>query len=248
MYQYIYDTFTGDRKYRREIAEMENRLTDLGLMGRVERLTLFKDVRETLEEGVRRGVKTVVAVGNDETVRTILGALPSLSITVGLIPFGESQHLSRLLGIPRGIAACDILSARLIQKLDIGKINGALFLTSVSIPGGKLTLACEDQFSVRTPGGAVRIWNLPVPVEGGAPQWNSNPCDGFMETVIESSGLSLFGSGRKQISVVPARKIMISARESFQIFVDGVKSRCNSAAVEVLPQKLKVIVGKGRRF
>lgn len=247
MYQFVYDTFMGDRKYRKELAEVENRLTDLGLMGRVERLTLFKNLRETLAEAVRRGVKTVVAVGNDDTVRQALSALPSLNLTVGMIPFGEPSHLANLFGIPHGLAATEILSARLIQKLDVGRINGALFLTSVSIPGGKLTLACEDQFAVYTGGGRVGIYNLPL--QQAAVHLDSDPTDGYMETVIESSaGFPMFGRSGRKYSVVPVRKMMISSREAFSIMVDGQKFRGNRAAIEVLPQKLKMIVGKGRKF
>ena len=60
MYHYIYEAFLTDPKFARELTTVENRLTDLGIYGSVHRLALFKTMKGTVQDAVRRGAKTVV--------------------------------------------------------------------------------------------------------------------------------------------------------------------------------------------
>ncbi len=120
MYYYVYDEFVQDQKYERELAQIESRLTDLGISGKIARLALFRDPEEMIRDEVRKGVKTVIAVGNDVTLRKVIDAVSSLGATLGVIPIGkESNSIAGILGVPSGVAACDTISARIVEEIDL---------------------------------------------------------------------------------------------------------------------------------
>ncbi len=251
MYQYIYDAALSDRRHHLLVTAIENRLTDLGIQGRIDRLSLFKNVAESIEEGVKRGVTTVVAVGGDDTLKKVMDAVPGFPVTMGMIPVGAPSRLARLLGVPEGIAACDVLSARLVQTLDIGRVNGHHFLAALSIPRGAVTLECEGRYRVTTPvRGPVHICNM-TPLEDlldadAEPLHQADPSDGMLEAVIPARR-SLWGApGAK--TVLNLRKLTIRAERPFTYFIDGRKLSAARAEVDVLPGRLKVIVGRNRLF
>lgn len=243
MYLYVYDGFLSARAYARKLSEIENRLTDLGIFGRVERLTPLKSIALTIEAEVKRGAKTVVAVGNDDTVRKIIDYLPAHKLALGYLPVGPSR-LARTLGIPDGVAACDVLSKRMIETLDIGRVNGQYFLSSVAIPGGAVTLECEGRFRVSAPSCAgIRLYNLQLDDDARA----GDPRDGLFEAVIASTQGSAWRRKTAE-SVFPIRKLSIVSESQFPIVADGKQFMGTSAHIEVIPKTLKVIVGKGRKF
>jgi hypothetical protein len=67
MYLYIYDSFLNDKKYTDLLIKIEKRITDLGIKGKVARLSVLKNMKELIMDGVKEGVQTVVAIGNNQT-------------------------------------------------------------------------------------------------------------------------------------------------------------------------------------
>ena len=94
MFTYIYDDFVTDKKHERQLSLIENRLTDLGISGRIERLTMFKNIRDIITDAERRGCETVVAVGNDETVGKLVEVAGDFDLAFGVIPVGEGPHVT----------------------------------------------------------------------------------------------------------------------------------------------------------
>ncbi len=263
MYSYFYDDFVSEKKYERVITAVENRLTDLGIQGRVDRFAPFRSPKEMLADAVRKGAKTIVAVGNDDTVRKVIEIWPDFSVTLGIIPISESSALSSFLGIPMGEAACDTVSARIIEKLDLGKINNRYFLSHLKIPSDSVTIECEGGFVV-TPvgGGQVRVCNLSVPksqYDAGIDVASScNPRDGALDLLVTSgdksflAGLkSLFGRkkvGAPEVSIFSLKHMMIRSEKPIMIISDGGVYEDTQFKVEVEPQRLKVITGRDRKF
>ncbi|MEK7073068.1 MAG: diacylglycerol kinase family protein [Patescibacteria group bacterium] len=252
MYQYVYDAALTDKRHHLALTAIENRLTDLGIQGRIDRLSLFKNVAESIEEGIRRGVTTIVAVGNDDTVKKVMDAVPQFAVTMGVIPIGKPNKIARLLGVPEGVAACDVLSARLTQTLDIGRVNGHHFLAALSIPAGGVTLECEGKYRVTVPRGPVHVCNM-TPLEtlldeDAAPIHQADPSDGMLEAVIPARR-GIFQSGeRGSKTVLNLRRLTIRAERPFTYVVDGRSLSAQRAEVDVLPGRLKVIVGRNRLF
>lgn len=248
MYQYIYDAFLSEEKYLRPMTIIENRLADLGLQGRVNRLNLFKDPRELILEGIKRGVDTVVAVGNDETLSRVVNAVGDTDLTVGIIPVGPKNDITRILGIEEGLLACDCLSSRLIRKIDLGKINDVYFIAHLKA-GSEVSLRYGKEYQVRSlTNNLVEIYNLPTKDESADPE------DGYLEARIRPSEkrfLKNFGKNSflpDGKSYFPVRKVFLEGGRESKILVDGLKLINTPAEVQILPRQLKVIVGKNRLF
>lgn len=248
MYQYIYDAFLSEEKYLRPMTIIENRLADLGLQGRVNRLNLFKDPRELILEGIKRGVDTVVAVGNDETLSRVVNAVGDFNLTIGMIPIGPKNEITKTLGVEEGLLACDCLSSRLIRKIDLGKINDIYFLAHLKA-GAEVSLRYGKEYQVKSlTNNLVEIYNLPTREE------QADPEDGYLEAHIRPSernflkkigkGSSL-QDGKSHFSI---RKVFLEGSEGSKILVDGLKLISTPAEVKILPRQLKIIVGKNRLF
>ena len=258
MYTYIYDSFVTDRTHERLLARVETRLTDLGISGRIERLTMFKDIGEIVADAVRRGCETVVAVGNDETVSKLVTAVADLDVALGVIPVGEGPHtIAEMLGVVPDVEACNILSRRVLQRIDLGKINEHYFISSVEIPRTRASFACNDRYKViPTQENRVSVCNLaPMSVAENGEMNVSSPHDGYLETVFRPAAPNGFFSRlwRPQEApsvptVVPVRHLTIKHQTPFTVFRDGHKLSSNSIRIEVVPKKLKVITGKARKF
>jgi diacylglycerol kinase family enzyme len=258
VYTYIYDSFVTDRAHERLLARIETRLTDLGISGRIERLTMFKDIGEIVADAARRGSETVVAVGNDETVSKLVTAVADLDVALGIIPIGEGPHtIAEMLGVLPEDEACNILSRRVLQRIDLGKINDHYFISSVEIPKTRASFACNDSYKViPTQENRVSVCNLaPMSVSEDGTQSISSPHDGYLETVFRPSSSGGFFSRlwRSQApppaeTVVPIRHMTIKHQTPFTVFRDGHKLSSSSIRIEIVPKKLKVITGKGRKF
>ena len=263
MYSYFYDDFVGDKKHERTITAVENRLTDLGIQGRIDRFAPFRSPREMLSDAVRKGAKTIVAVGNDDTVRKVIDVWPDFNVTLGIIPITEPLALSSFFGIPLGEAACDVLSSRIIERLDLGKVNNHYFLSHLKIPSGSVTIECEGRFAVTpTSGGAVRVCNFSVPKSqydaGLGAASACDPRDGALDLLVSSgdksflAGLkSLFGRGRQkgpEVSSFSLKRMVIRSEKPIAVLSDGGKIEDMQFMVEVEPQKLRVITGRDRKF
>lgn len=248
MYQYIYDSFLSDEKYYKILSIVENRLADLGIGGRVSRLNLFKDPREVIYEGLKMGVQTVVAVGNDATLNQVVNAVGDLKLVVGMIPVGPKNEIAKVLGIGEGLSACDCLSSRLIQKIDLGKINDYYFLSHLQA-SSKIYLRCGGQYCVKSiKDGRVEIYNLPTSEESADPQ------DGYLEAKIKPVRNLLAkkfrgtGDSGNVTSFFPFKKIFLESGEAAPVLVDNQRVVNTPAEVQIFPQRLKMIVGKNRLF
>lgn len=250
MYLYIYDDFIQDKRFEKDVLQIENRLTDLGIEGKIARLALFRDAEEMIRDELRRKVTTVVAVGNDQTVRKVLDVVAEHNVTFGLIPIGTPNVLARVLGIPSGVGACDVLSARIVETIDIGTVNGRRFITGVSVPHFKAQLTCEGAFRI-TPQktGELEVCNIAL---GGGDQAPANPRDGKLEAVLKvampSGWFGWLGKKRIGTSVVPAHSIAIRSEQPIRVYADGEQMEGTRFDIGIEPLTLKVITGRARLF
>ncbi len=252
MYLYVYDAFVQDRRYEKEIQKVENRLTDLGIAGKIVRLGLFRRADEFIRDEVQRGgATTVVAVGNDVTVRQVVDVVVDTKVVLGIIPFGPDNRLANIFGIPEGEAACDVLSARIVETIDAGVVNGKRFVCGVSIPAAKAEINCEGNYKVTPQGrGTIEVRNLFAPKEGESGPV-SNPFDGRLEAVLQieakAPGFSFWKKVRGE-SVLPLKSLEVRTQEPVMALMDGVPVEGTRFDFSVEPKVLKVITGKGRLF
>ena len=246
MYFYLYDAALAEPKYSPQLADIETRLTDLGLQGRVGRLGPLKSASELVKSALKGGAKTIVAVGNDQTVATAINALMpdgANNTALGIIPLGKPSHVASALGISEGLESVAILAARKTEVVDLGKINGHYFLTAAILEADNpILLRCEDNFTLEPlhPKSALVIANLRA---------DTNCQDGYLEATIESASGRWWGR-RKKRSLVPLRRGTLLAANSNTgtAVAENTYTIKLPATVEVAPQILKLIVGRHRVF
>lgn len=253
MYQYIYDSFLNDSKFSVVLAAVESRVTDLGISGKIDRLSIFKNIREIISDGIKRGTKTLVIVGNDLTLNRVINAVPNFNdITLGFIPIGPKNKIAKILGIPEGVAAVDVLSFRRIEKLDLGQINDSFFLSEIEVLSPRVTLKCNKSFNVLPKEGSrVAIYNLPAKFSL-CEQGFLNPQDGLLEVFIESK--NKFKKFPFQIkknsgdSIFLFKNLLVNGDLKSAVLVDESKIMNMPVEIKVLSRKLKMIIGKERFF
>lgn len=251
MYYYIYDSFLNNKKYESILIKVEARLTDLGINGKIEKLTILKSLKEMVEDSIKKGAETIVAVGDDSTLAKIITLVADQKVTLGFIPIGENNNLAAILGIPGGEAACDILSKRVVEKIDLGKANNQYFLFSLKIPQGEVTLECNDKYTIKSQAAnhSIKICNF---VAGSDHEKNFNPKDGILEAVISGAPKKIWNVFKReyhQDSVFPIKKVKIkSLKDQVALLADSQTVIKTPVTVEVAPKKLKIIVGKARQF
>ena len=247
MYLYIYDSFLSHQKYASLLAAIEKRVVDLDIRGKIGRLSVLKNTHELISDAVRSGVTTVVAIGDDQTFAKIINIVAPLNITLGLIPVDGNSSIARVLGIPPKELACDVVAARIVKQLDLGKINNYYFLGSAEITNAKVRIAC-DAYTIApmTELNTVRISNVGWRNNGTA----SDPTDGVLEAIITPMTQRWLSKKALQSTVLPFRKIRITADADggAPILTDEQIILKTPADVEIAPRMLKVIVGSKRLF
>ena len=65
--------------------KIEHRLAELGMSGNIARLALFKRADEFIRHEMRRGITTLVVVGNDQTLMNLLEIIVEVGVPCGFI-------------------------------------------------------------------------------------------------------------------------------------------------------------------
>lgn len=249
-YAFIYDDFLNDRKYERDLAALDARLASLDLTGRTSRLALFRNAKDLIESMVVQGSDTIVLVGNDQTLDKVMWFLPDLDVTVGYLPVAEPSRVAQILGIPKGEGACDVLAARLIETVDVGRIDDRYFLTEVALERTLAAVDVEGQYRISpSAGGSVYIRNLGSLAENGAA--NADAKDGYLEVVIrpeEEKGGRFFRKPAVAETRIMLQNGEIVATQPVEAKVDNHVMNSMRFKIGICPRKLKLITGRRRRL
>lgn len=244
IYFYIYDDSLSEPKHANALARIEARLTDLELQGRVGRLGPLKSAKEMVKSAIKAGATTIVAVGNDRTVIETINALAETKATLGIIPTGKPSTLAHLLGIPEGEAACEVLAARKIETVDLGRAGPYYFLSEAEIQAKKALVECDGSFTLEGVEGEGRsvLANL---VPGSQCQ------DGRLEVILEPPRqTSWFRRETRRPSIIPFQRATIAAEgnDEAALLIEGTFTAKLPLTIEVVPRGLKIIVGRDRVF
>jgi len=254
MYLYLYDSWLNQKRYHQTLARIETRLTDLGIGGKIARLSPLRNLQELITDEIQNGIKTVVVVGNDCTVNEVVNIVAKEDIVVGIIPIGDNNHIAKHLGIPEAENACSVLAARIIEKIDLGKVNNGYFLSGIKIAGDNVTLECENQYRIRpsTQGAEITICNFRPALAGSFGQNNYfDPQDGSLEIFIRPLASGFINWWRKKTSspsIIPFKKIAIDSKQTASVITEGQKVLKTPIKIEIASKKLEIIVGKQRIF
>lgn len=246
---FIYDSFLNQKKYDRLLARLETRITDLGLNGKISRLSATRNVSETIASELKRGAKTIIAVGNNKTINQVINSLAGSQIPLGVIPIGKDRNeIAKSLGIESMEVACDILSARLLAKLDLGLANQTYFLSNVSINNQGTVIDMNKSYTIETAEkGLIYIFNLIGEQIKRPPKVKFIPDDGLLELVVNTRGNKNFFTRQDHQSIFKIKKITLHNLKH-QLILDGSIPLAAPAEITVVKKHLNVIVGKNRNF
>ncbi len=204
-------------------------------------------MKELITDGVKEGVKTVVAIGNSQTFAKVINIVADLDVTLGLIPVDNNNTVAKILGVPPKAAACDTLASRIIKQIDLGKINNHYFVYSAEIVNGDINIEFED-FKVQPTTNKNKISLHNFATDDISP--SSNPVDGTLEAVITPIKSTLGRKKKISGTVLPFTEIKITSNgeEQVSILIDEQIIMKTPVDATVAPAKLNVIVGSERTF
>jgi len=83
---------------------------------------------------VERGASMVVAGGGDGTINAVASVLVDTGIAFGVLPLGTLNHFAKDLNIPLDLdAAIANLADGVAARVDVGEVNGRVFLNNSSL-------------------------------------------------------------------------------------------------------------------
>jgi len=249
MHVYVYDSFVNQKKYNKILANIETRITDLGLNGKISRLGIMKNIHDIVNNELRGGAKTIVAVGNDKTINQIINSLAGSQVPLGIIPVGEKNNqIAASLGIDLEEEACDVLSARRIAELNLGQANNIYFLANAKIINMGTTIEINKNYAIEImKQGEVRIINLTTADTALLTKKKSNPQDGVLELFIKTKESKNFLKNIVGQSVFSLKKLAIFNKH-YPVILDNAVKIPAPVEISIAKQKLNIIVGKKRTF
>src|SRR6185503_8581816 len=92
------------------------------------------EVAELARSAARDHWNTIVAGGGDGTVNSVASHLVDTEKVLGILPLGTLNHFARDLKLPGDIAAAvEAIAAGRVRKIDVGEVNGRVFLNNSSL-------------------------------------------------------------------------------------------------------------------
>jgi diacylglycerol kinase (ATP) len=139
-------------------------LRDYGLNVDVALASPKKEAIPIAKSAVKDGYGTVIAMGGDGTIETIMRAILDMSkrrgskVHLGILPTGTANNIAKSLGIPEDLRdACELIASDQIRKVDVGQVRtkkgkyfyffelvaigltAALYPDAKEVPKGKLS-------------------------------------------------------------------------------------------------------------
>lgn len=235
MYTYIYSAFLQKKNYARKIESIETRLGIFGITGETRRLSHFLTLDSVITDVLKRKNPTVVVVGDDRTLFDVINKIVGRPVPLGFIPMKPGFY-GELLGIPEGEPACEVLAARRIEALDVGRIDRHYFLESAAgtVSEG-LTLRGGEFFLKPRKRAEVSFANIGF----------GNPSDGVFETVVFTR--PFFGKAWTIEAMVPMRGCVIEGG-AMRLLLDRQRTVNEVTRIVLESKALAMIVGKERKF
>ena len=261
MYYYLYDTFLNDKKYDRVMDKIKERLLELDINGKHIKLSLLKRVEEIIADEAKRGIKTLIIVGNDNSFLKVIDAVVKNGLTLGFIPVGPNNNIAPLLGILPNEDACEAIAARKLVEVDVGDANRQFFFSSVKMAKSVNRLVIEHGTFKIVPANSckeVSIYNFYYPQkkeEEITPELDRiDAQDGKLNLVakdeVRGGGVFLRIIGGKKTEVpntfVERDNFMIKSFEYLPLVLDNYKVIKTPARIKIADTKLQLIVGKNR--
>ncbi len=255
MYVYLYDNFLKQKRYDATIRNIETRLTDFGIAGKIIRLQSFASPDLIIEEERRRGATAIVIVGDDNTFGQVLSRAAGLGVLFGFLPIGPNNTIAEFLGIPVGEGACEVLSRRRKVNLDVGWISNRnrYFVSQLHIPPADISVQYDERFTVAARNRKMELvvcnlqpftWRM-----DGKQEYVIHPQDGKLEAFLRPLvSKSFFNEVFDEPSIFPFEEMVVSSKTPFVVEIDGNRSKETKIVIKLAKSRIEMVVGKQRKF
>jgi YegS/Rv2252/BmrU family lipid kinase len=93
-----------------------------------------RDLRSRTQKTVAQAPGAIVVAGGDGTINTVASACVEAQRPLGLVPAGTFNYVARNLGVPTEVSeAVAVIVNGWVREVDIGEINGRIFLNNAGI-------------------------------------------------------------------------------------------------------------------
>jgi diacylglycerol kinase family enzyme len=93
-----------------------------------------RDLRSRTQQTVAQAPGAIVVAGGDGTINTVASACVEAKRPLGLVPAGTFNYVARNLGVPTEVSeAVAVIVNGWVREVDIGEINGRIFLNNAGI-------------------------------------------------------------------------------------------------------------------
>lgn len=255
MYVYLYDHFLRQKKFESTLKEMETRLTDFGIAGKILRLQNFTNPEAIVEDEVQKGATVIVIVGNDSTFGHVLSRAAICNTAFGFLPVGPGNSIANVLGIPVGVESCVVLSRRRKVKLDVGWVSNRnrYFISQLHIPPANIEVEYDEKFRVISKNKKMElvVCNLQPFVwkDTKKKEFIVHPQDGKLEAFLRPmEGRGIFREKYEEPSIFPFEEMVVSGDKPFIVNADGRSTKETSIIIKLAKKRVEMIVGKERQF
>lgn len=92
------------------------------------------ELAQLAQRAAQSETQIVVAGGGDGTINAVAAALVGTDKTLGVLPLGTLNHFAKDLRIPLDLdAAIETITAGHVARVDVGEVNGRIFLNNSSL-------------------------------------------------------------------------------------------------------------------
>ncbi len=261
MYFYIVDP---QKLKQKEFERVQNilysSLSEFRVSGEVVRSTGVRTIQQLVENAFAHEAKTIVAVGNEETLHDVINAIGKREIVVGFIPLEECE-IGKIFGIKDIPQAVKTIAFRRIEEIDLGVVNDSLFLSNLRF--GKNDAPIEIKFSADEKFQARQIISSCLIVNSRYnlnPSRIGNPTDGLLDILLLPEISKFTGFFKKRLiqrhyyeqidltSVLHVKKIEILEPAALPITIGDKIVAKTPAMISIQAKTLRLIVGKDRNF
>ncbi|MEP7220298.1 MAG: diacylglycerol kinase family protein, partial [Bacteroidota bacterium] len=114
--------------------DLAGRLDAAGLNATIELAGSGEEIISLAKRALADGRTMIVAGGGDGTINAVASLVVGTGTVLGVLPFGTLNHFAKDLGIPPDLdQAVDILANGTARLVDVGEVNGRIFLNNSSI-------------------------------------------------------------------------------------------------------------------
>lgn len=133
-YCFIVNPIAGKGRAEKLLPFITSKMQEKALNFQIKLTSKKGQGKELAEEAIAEGFDFLIAVGGDGTLNEVVNGAYGKDVAIGIIPAGTGNDFARALNMPTDFnAAIEGICSGSVSEIDVGNIDGRLFLNVASI-------------------------------------------------------------------------------------------------------------------